>query len=313
MGSNLAQVLVRDAGAAVTIVDAMVPESGANLRNLQGIEKDLELHIGSIGDPGLMGSIIERSELVFNLAGSISHLDSMQDPVADFHANCREHLAFLETCRRQNPHLTIVLPSTRQVYGRPQRLPVDEEHPCRPVDLNGIHKLACEKYCLLWSHLCGLRVVILRLTNTYGPRQLLRHPRQGFIGWFVKQALSNESIHLYGGGQQRRDFNYVEDVVEAMLMAAAAQEKTAGRIYNLGAERAYSLKECAQLLVELAPGTSLQIEEFPADRLAIDIGSYWADFSRLRNELGWFPRTSLREGLRWTLDYYRERLDWYLP
>ena len=206
----------------------------------------------------------------------------------------------------------LVLSSTRQVYGRPLFHPVTESHPSAPVDINGIHMLACEAYHTIWRRICGLRVAILRLTNCYGPRQLIRHPRQGFTGWFLRQALTAGRIELFGGGRQRRDFNYVDDVLEALLLAAQAIEAD-GKIYNLGSEEVVSLKEFACILAALAPQVCIGEREFPADRLAIDIGSYCADFSAIRNELGWSPRVNLREGLERTLEFYRRHKDWYLP
>jgi UDP-glucose 4-epimerase len=235
----------------------------------------------------------------------------MTDPFTDLEINCKSQLWILEAVRKGNPELKIVYAGTRQIYGRPQRLPVDETHPLQPTDVNGINKISGEFYHLLYHSVHGIRACSLRMTNTYGPRQLIRHARQGFIGWFVRQALLGEEIRIFGDGSQQRDFDYVEDAVDAFLRAGA-DPAADGRVFNLGGDAPISLLELAKLLVELAGRGSWRLEPFPDDRKRIDIGDFHADSSRIREALGWQPRTPLREGLRRTLDYYQAHREAYL-
>ena len=311
IGSNLAHILVRQAGAQVSILDNRAENCGSNPKNIEGLEPDLELHTGDIGEPAITRPIVRNVDIIFNLAGSISHVDSMSDPYQDLAANSSAHLSFLESCRRENPNVRIILASTRQIYGRPATLPVDETHPLKPVDFNGIHKLLGEKYHHIFAGLCGIRPTFLRLTNTYGPRLLLRHPRQGFIGWFLHQAILGKDIQLYGGGGQLRDFTYVDDVAIAMLLAAVS-EKAIGQTYNLGWGKPISLREFVETLAQLRPGLRYHPVDFPADRKPIDIGSYYSDSLRIKADLGWEPKVSLVEGLRRTLDFFEDHPDDYL-
>ncbi len=311
IGSNLAQVLVRQAGARVCLIDNEAPHCGSNIRNLDGIEKDAEVLLGDIGDADLVRPVVRNVEIIFNLAGSISHIDSMTHPHQDLHANAGAHLSLLDTCRRENPGVRILYAGTRQVYGRPCSLPVDESHPACPVDFNGVHKLLGEGYHFLYASLCGLRPTCLRLTNTYGPRQLLHHPRQGFVGWFIRQALLGEELQLFGGGHQLRDFNFVDDVVAAMLLAAVS-ENAIGKIYNLGSGAAVSIRNFVETLLTVCPGLTFRDIDFPSERRSIDIGSYYADCSRIRADLGWEAATPLEEGLRKTLHFYRDNRSAYM-
>ena len=309
IGSNLARALVH-AGSEVTLVDALLAEHGGNLANIAGIEDRVSVLRLDLRDDSALPSLVRGQELLFNLAGQRSHLDSMQDPMTDLELNCRSQLALLEACRRHNPELKIVFAGTRQIYGRPRYLPVDEEHPLAPVDVNGIHKTAAEWYHLLYGDVYGLRVSVLRLTNTYGPGMRVKDARQTFLGVWLRAAVTGEELLVFGDGSQRRDFTYVDDAVDAFLLAATREEAD-GQVFNLGDTRAVSLLELAELLVELNAGGSYRLVPFPEDRLAIDIGDYFADFSKVRDRLGWEPRVSLEEGLTRSLTFYREHGDSY--
>jgi UDP-glucose 4-epimerase len=304
IGSNLARALVA-AGTDVTLIDSLVPEYGGNRHNIAGIEDALHVNISDVRDEHSLRHLVQGQDVIFNLAGQTSHLDSMLDPYTDLEINCRSQLSILEACRHGNPEATIVFASTRQIYGRPQRLPVDEEHPIAPVDVNGINKTAGEWYHLLYGEVYGLPVVVLRLTNTYGPRMRVRDARQTFLGVWVKLLLTGEPLAVFGDGLQRRDFNYVDDAVSAFLLAASRPEAR-GRVYNLGGAEQISLRDLGDLLVSLNGEGRVELVPFPGDRRAIDIGDYFADWSRIERELGWRPRVDLREGLQRTLDFYRE-------
>ena len=303
IGSNLAQRLV-DLGMEVTLVDSLIPEYGGNLRNIEPIKNKVRLNISDIRDEHAMKYLVQGQDYLFNLAGQTSHVDSMNNPYTDLDINCRSQLSILEACRKNNPAITVVFASTRQMYGVPQYLPVDERHPIQPVDVNGINKMAGEGYHLLYNRAYGIRSCALRLTNTYGPRMRIKDARQTFLGVWIRNILRDEPLKIFGDGKQVRDFNYVDDVVEALL-AVALSPDSSGQIYNLGADDPIALKATAELLIKIHGGGSYEIVPFPGDRKAIDIGDYYADYRRIRSQLGWKPSTSLADGLRKTLEYYR--------
>lgn len=305
IGSSLAHELVAHA-ARVVLVDSLVPEYGGNRANIAGIEGSVTVNISDVRDEHSFQELVRDQDILFNLAGQTSHLDSMENPFTDLEINCRSQLSILEACRRINPDVKVVFASTRQIYGRPEYLPVDERHRLAPVDVNGINKTAGEWYHLLYGQVHGLRVAVLRLTNTYGPRMRVVDARQTFLGYWFRQILSGETIRVFGDGAQLRDFTYVDDAVRALLLAAARPEAE-GQVFNLGGDEVVCLLDLARLLVQTNGGGSVELVPFPPDRKAIDIGDYYADFSRIRSTLGWEPGVRLAEGLARSLEYYRER------
>jgi UDP-glucose 4-epimerase len=308
IGSNLARRLV-DLGAQVTLVDSLVPEYGGNRFNIQGLEDRVRVNISDVRDRYSLQAHIAGQNFLFNLAGQTSHLDSMEDPFTDLEINCTAQLSILETCRRVNPRIRVVFASTRQIYGRPENLPVDERHRLSPVDVNGINKLAGEFYHILYNDVYDLAASALRLTNTYGPRMRIKDARQTFVGVWIRRLLEGQAIEVWGGAQ-RRDFTYVDDCVDALLLAAA-RPQARGKVFNLGGNEVVTLAELAKLLVELNGGGEYVQREFPADRKRIDIGDYYADDSLIRTTLGWQPRVALREGLSRTLEFFRTNLNHY--
>jgi UDP-glucose 4-epimerase len=304
IGSNLAYQLVA-MGADVTIVDSLVPEYGGLRFNIAGIEDRVTVNVSDVRDEHSLRHLIQGQDVLFNLAGQTSHLDSMTDPYTDLEINARSQLSILEACRHGNPGVTVVFASTRQIYGRPARLPVDESHPIAPVDVNGINKAAGEWYHLLYGEVYGIRTSVLRLTNTYGPRMRVRDARQTFLGVWIKQVLADDEFLVYGDGSQRRDLTYVDDAVAAFLLAAV-REEAAGRVFNLGGEGNVSLLELGELLTGIARAGHVKTIPFPPDRKSIDIGDFYADFSAIEEALGWRPVVPLEEGLERTLSYYRE-------
>jgi UDP-glucose 4-epimerase len=291
--------------AQIVLVDSLIPEYGGNLFNIKGIEKDVSVNIADVRDEYSMRQLVRDKDVLFNLAGQTSHVDSMTDPYTDLEINCRAQLSILESCRRNNPGIRIVYASTRQIYGRPESFPVDERHLLRPTDVNGINKMAGEWYHILYSNVYGIRSSALRLTNTYGPRMRIKDARQTFLGVWIRNLLRGEEILIYGDGSQLRDFNYVDDAVNALL-AAALSDRAVGEVFNLGAEPPLSLKELAELLIKLNVSGRSRIVPFPEERRAIDIGNYYADFSKAVGLLGWKPRIAPAEGLKRTVDFYRD-------
>jgi len=309
IGSNLAIRLAR-AGARVTIVDALLPAYGGSRFNVEPVRDRVRVCITDLRNRNELRESVEGQEVVFNLAGQSSHLSSMTDPTTDLAINCESQLVLLETCRSAAPGARLVLASTRQVYGRPQHLPVDESHPTHPVDINGVHKIAAESYYRLYRDVYGMDSVILRLTNTYGPRLDVRSPDKGVVGVFLRQALTGQTLRLFGSGEQRRDFNYVDDVVNALLLAGH-HPGVLGDTFNLGHPSSYSLRDFVDVLHELT-GCRVESIEFPNDQRAIDIGDYYSDFQRLHQRTGWRPHVDLREGLARTLEFFRQHPSQYL-
>ncbi len=309
IGSNLAHRLVA-LQADVTLLDNFHPQCGANWANVAEIRQCVRIETFDQNDAQNLAWLVDGQDYIFNLAGNISHIDSMREPFADLHANVSAQLALLETCRAVNRVAKIVFASTRQVYGKPQSLPVSESHPTQPTDVNGAHKLAAEHLHLVYHRAYEIPVRILRLSNTYGPRQLMRHNRQGFIAWFVRQAIDGETIQLFGDGQQQRDLNFVDDVVDVMLSVANC-DQTNGEIYNLGSGEPVSLKHITDLLIELCPNTRFALTPFPPEQKTIDIGNYVADIGKIQRDIGWQPRVALRDGLARMIEYYRERKEFY--
>lgn len=303
IGSNLAIRLVA-LGAQVTLVDSLIPEYGGNFWNIEPVKEQVRVNISDVRDEHAMKYLVQGQAFLFNLAGQTSHLDSMQNPYPDLDINARAQLSILEACRHHNPDIKVIFASTRQMYGAPRYLPVDEKHPLAPVDVNGINKMAGEWYHLVYNNVYGIRASVLRLTNTYGPRMRVKDARQTFLGIWIRNILEGKPVLVFGDGTQIRDFNYVDDVVEALLLCAASDSAN-GEIFNLGADDPISLLDTARLLVAVANQGSFSLVPFPPDRKAIDIGDYYADFGKIRAALGWQPLVSLGEGLHRTLEYYR--------
>jgi len=309
IGANLAHRLV-SAGARVMLVDSLIPEYGGNLFNISGIENRVAVNISDVRDEHAMRYLVQKQDYLFNLAGQTSHLDSMHDPYTDLEINSRAQLYILEACRYNNPGIRIVFASTRQVYGTPQYLPVDEKHALRPVDVNGINKVSGEQYHLLYNNVYDLWSCALRLTNTYGPCMRIKDTRQTFLGIWIRKLLEGEAIEVWGG-EQLRDFTYVDDVVTAIMMAAT-NEKARGQVFNLGGLERFNLGELAKLIINVNGSGDCVVRSFPQDRQKIDIGDYYADFALIRDTLGWQPQIGFTEGIEKTLDYYRRHLTHYI-
>jgi UDP-glucose 4-epimerase len=310
IGSNLARRLV-ELGADVLLVDSLIPDYGGNLFNIDGIADRVRVNVADIRQQSTMNYLVRDRAVIFNLAGQVSHIDSMRDPYTDLEINCRSQLTILEACRYHNPRVKVVFAGTRQVYGRPESLPVSEAHLVRPTDVNGINKAAGEYYHLVYNNVFHVRACSLRLTNVYGPRQLLKHDRQGFIGWFIRRAVERKPIQIYGDGSQLRDFVYVDDAADAFLRAGA-DDQCNGSVFNVGGDRPISHRDLTALLIEVAGSGSFEHVEWPADKKAIDIGDFYADSTKFRRETGWRQTVGLREGLAATVAFYRAHLHRYI-
>jgi len=296
--------------AQVFLVDSLIPEYGGNLFNVSDIKDKVQVNIADVRDRHSMRHLVQNQDFLFNLAGQTSHLDSMTDPYTDLEINTRSQLFILEACRENNPKVKIVFASTRQIYGVPDYLPVDEKHPLHPTDFNGINKMAGEWYHVLYNKIYGIHTSILRLTNTYGPRMRIKDGRQTFLGWWIRKVLEKQDIEVFGDGTQLRDLNYVDDVIDAFLLTAC-MPKANGEIFNLGSSEFVSLKMLAETLIALHGNGKYNIVPFPPDRKAIDIGNYYSDYKKITQSLDWKPKVSLKDGLKHTLKYFNQNIQYY--
>lgn len=309
IGSNMAIRLV-SYGAVVTLVDSLIPEYGGNWWNIEPVKNQVKINISDVRDEYSIRNLIQGQDYFFNLAGQTSHLDSMQNPFTDLEINSKAQLSILEACRKYNPTIKIVFASTRQLYGKPQYLPVDEKHPLYPVDVNGINKLSGECYHIVYNHVYNIKTAVLRLTNTYGPRMRIKDARQTFLGIWIRNLIENKPITIYGNGSQIRDYNYIDDVVDAFLLVAAS-DLWNGSIFNLGHNEPISLKTTAEIMIEENHGGSYHFKDFPGDLIKIDIGDFYSDYGKINALLGWAPKVSIREGIRQTLEYYLNNYTYY--
>ena len=310
IGANLAISLVKY-GANVTVIDNLFPDYGGNLWNIEPIKNQIKIQIADVRDEICVHKLVQAQDFFFNLAGQTSHLDSMKNPFTDLEINSKAQLSILEVCRKFNPGIKIIFASTRQIYGRPHYLPVDEKHPLVPVDINGINKLSGEMYHILYNKVYNLKTAVLRLTNTYGPRMRIKDARQTFLGIWIRNLLENKPITIFGDGSQLRDYNYISDVVDAFLLVAASNIWD-GSVFNIGNTETLSLKATAELLIEVNNAGSFKLLPFPDDLKKIDIGDYYSDFSKIQSALGWKPDISNETGFKETIEYFRNNYEYYV-
>lgn len=308
IGSNLAIRLVK-LGADVTLIDSLIPDYGGNLFNIKPIRKRVIANISDVRDRYSLNYLVKGKDIVFNLAGTLSHVDSMNDPFTDLAVNCSSQLSILEACRHNNPGVKIIYAGTRNQYGKAQYLPVDEKHPLEPTDINGINCNAGEYYHILYYKVYGIKTSSLRLTNTFGPRHLMKHSKQGVLSWFLRLLIDGVKIQLYGTGNQIRDVNYIDDVVDAFLLTGA-NDVSNGQVYNLGGTPV-SLKDFVQTAIKIHGKGSYEIVPFPPEREIIEIGDYIADYSKINKQLGWKPKVSLKVGIKKTLAFYEKYREYY--
>ncbi len=308
VGSNLAHKLA-DLGAEVLIVDSLISGYGGNLFNVDGIKDQVKINFCNICDSHNLAQLLSGQDYIFNLMGTHNKYDGVDNPFYDLELNCRAHLSVLETASKVNPDAKIVFCSNRNQYGKPIQLPVSEEHPQKPIEINGIHQLTIENYYNFYHRVHGLKTTGLRLTSTYGPRHFMRHHKLGVVNWFIKLILDNREVYIFGDGKQIRDINHVDDVTEAMLLVAAHKE-AAGKVYNLGGAPV-SMENLIKKLIELTGNGGYKIMPYPEQFKILELGDYKADYSKINKELGWSPQISLDEGLRNTIRFYERFKRYY--
>ncbi len=304
IGSTIARRLVEANCQDIAIVDSMIPQYGGNLFNIEGIEDKVKVDFSDIRDSLSLKRLVRGKAVIFNMAGTLSHVDSMKDPFTDLDINCRAQLSILEACRQYNPGVRIIFAGTRNQYGKPKYLPVDENHPLDPVDVNGINNIAGEQYHLLYSKIYGIKACSLRMVNCYGPRHQMKHPRQGVLNWFIRQVIDGEKVKLFGTGKQIRDCNYVDDAVEAFLMVGAS-DKVWGQAFNLGGSPV-TLADFVKLIIKVYGQGSYEIIPFPKERKVIEPGDYIANWQKIKKAIGWEPKVALEEGIKRTIDFYQK-------
>jgi UDP-glucose 4-epimerase len=309
IGSTLALRLV-EGGAEVTLVDAMIPEYGGNLFNIQPVQDRVAVHFGDICDRHAMDWVVRAHDYVFHLAGQVSHVMSLSDPYPDIEYNITGTVVLMEALRRFNPRARLIFTGTRGQYGPAVRLPVSEDAPTNPKGIYEISNLTAEKIIQVYNDIHGIHAVLLRLTNVYGPRAQMKHSQYGVVNWFVRLALDDECIQVFGDGRLKRDFLYVDDCVEALLLCALRDEAR-GEVINVGLDRPTTFLELVQTLIRVAGQGRWQFAPYTPERQAQEPGDFYSDISKIRRLVGWQPRVMLEEGLRRTVDYYRACRDHY--
>jgi UDP-glucose 4-epimerase len=309
IGSNLAIELVKY-GAKVTIVDNMLPRQGGNLFNIKEIEDKVKVNFSDVRNQLSMNHLVKGKDYVFHLAGQVNHVDSMRNPVQDLEINCLGTLVLLEALRHHNREARVIFAGTRGEYGKSVKLPVDEDHPTNPKGIYAVTNLTAEKMVLVYHDIFGIKGVCLRITNTYGPRHQMQHDEYGVFNWFIRKAIDDDAIPVFGDGKILRDFLYVEDLVECMLMTALTEEAY-GMVFNVGTGVPVSFIDLAKKIVEVAGSGRVEFREFTKERKEVEPGDYYADISRIKRVVKWEPKTSLEEGIRKTVEFYRKYREYY--
>lgn len=309
VGSNLAIQLV-EAGAKVTLLDSMLPLYGGNPFNIEPIRDRAQVNFSDIRDRNSMNYVVREQDYIFHLAGQVSHVDSITDPFTDVDINVNGTLAVLEACRKFNPDARIIFTGTRGQYGPSVKLPVDESAPTNPMGMYAITNLTAEKIVLMYHQVHHVRGVCLRITNTYGPRHQMKHNRYGVLNWFIRLALDNETIPIFGDGRILRDFIYIDDLTSALMMCGLC-DAAYGDLFNVGSGVPISFLDLMNKIVEIAGSGSYEYTPFTAERKALEPGDYWGDISKIKSVVGWEPRVPMEEGLQRTIAYYRAHRDHY--
>jgi UDP-glucose 4-epimerase len=304
IGSNLSAQLIK-LGAKVTIVDNMIPRLGGNLFNVREIADRIHINFSDVRDAHSMDYLVKGQEFIFHLAGQVNHVDSIRNPIQDLDINCRGTLVLLESCRKYNREAKVIFSGTRGEYGASVTLPVNEDHPTNPKGIYAVTNLTAEKMVLVYHDVHKIPGTCLRITNTFGPRHQMAHDEYGVLNWFIRKAIDDEVIPVFGDGRILRDFLYVDDLVDCFLQVAACDEAY-GEVFNVGTGLAISFSDLAKKIVEVAGKGKVAFTEFTQERKEVEPGDYYTDISKIKRVVGWSPQTSLEEGLRRTVEFYRK-------
>ena len=304
IGSNLSARLM-ELGARVTIVDNMMPRLGGNLFNVKEIMDHIQINFSDVRDEHSMDYLVKDQDFIFHLAGQVNHVDSIRNPIQDLDINCRGTLVLLESCRKYNREVKVIFSGTRGEYGASVKLPVAEDHPTNPKGIYAVTNLSAEKMVLVYDDVHKISGICLRITNTYGPRHQMAHDEYGVLNWFIRKAIDNELIPVFGNGHILRDFLYVDDLVECFLQVAICPSAY-GEVFNVGTGIPISFIDLAKKIVKVADSGKVAFTEFTKERKEVEPGDYYTDISKIRKVVGWTPKTDLSEGLKKTIEFYRK-------
>lgn len=308
LGSSLAHTLV-SRGAHVTIVDALLPLYGGNLFNLDGIADQIEFVEGDIRDQDIMNTLVTGKDVIYNFAAQVSYIDSKNQPFLDLDINGKGHMTVVEAVRQHAPSARILFSSSRMVYGKILTTPVAETHPTDPLSLYGIHKLLGEKYYRYYAYTFGMDTVSVRIPNPYGPRQQMKHNKYSIIGWFVRQAMEDKTITIFGDGNQERDYLYVDDIVDAFL--ELTQHGVSGEVYNIGTHERVTFGAMVDAVLREVGSGKKEYVPWPENYEKNETGNYIADTTKIEQITNWKPSVSLEEGIHRMVGYYQKNKSQY--
>lgn len=308
IGSTIANKLVA-LGAKVTILDAMLPLYGGNFYNIKDIRNKVQVHVADIRDEGAVNYAVRNKDIIFNLAGQVSYVDSNLDPLLDLDINCRGHITTLEAIRKYNPKAVVVFAGSRMQYGKLEYNPVDENHPMNPLSIYGVHKLTGEKYYTAYNRHHKIKTICFRIANPYGPRSQMKHSKYSMINWFIRMAMENQVIKVFGEGLQIRDYIYVDDIADGMIIAAVSK-KAYGEIFNIGSGRPTRFIDMVKTVIDTVGSGSYEYVPWPENYEKVETGGYVADITKLK-KLGWKPKIDIKTGIKKTYEYYKKNKRYY--
>lgn len=309
VGSNLA-IKLASLGADVLIVDNMLPRQGGNLFNIEPVKDKVKVNISDIRNPTSMNHLVKGMDYIYHIAGQVNHVDSVKDPLNDLSINVEGTLVLMEALRMNNPSAHVIFTGTRGEYGTSLSLPVAENHAINPIGIYAITNFAAERIVLTYHNLHHIKSVCLRITNTFGPRHQMAHDEYGVFNWFIRKAMDNEVIPIFGDGRILRDYLYIDDLVDS-LIAIALSDKAYGDVYNVGSGIPLSFIDLAEKIIKIAGSGKVDHTEFTTERKALEPGDYYADITRIKNVLGWQPVISLDDGIRKTIQFYKKYKEHY--
>ncbi|HJY64986.1 MAG TPA: GDP-mannose 4,6-dehydratase [Ignavibacteria bacterium] len=309
IGSNLAIRLVQ-LGAKITLIDAMIPEYGGNIYNIESIKDKVTVNFADVRDVHIMNYIVRDKDYIFHLASQVSHVKSLTDPYPDIDINIKGTAVLLEACKKNNTNAVIIRAGTRGQYGNAKLLPVNEEAPTNPKGIYEISLLTAEKMMQVYSDIHKLKCVMLRLTNIYGPRSQMKSPDFGVVNWFIRLALDKQTIKVFGNGKIKRDFLYIDDCVDAMLLTAS-NKKCYGEIFNVGHDKPSNFLELTKIICSIVKGSSWEYAPFSKERKAQEPGDFYSDITKINSYTGWKPHSGLQDGLQNTIKYYKQHRSKY--
>lgn len=304
IGSNLC-IKLAELGAEVLVIDNMLPRQGGNLFNVEPVKNKIKINVSDIRNSVSMNHLVKGQDYVFHLAGQVNHVDSVKNPLQDLSINVEGTLVLMEALRKNNPDARVIFTGTRGEYGASLKLPVAESHAINPIGIYAITNFAAERIVLTYHNLHKIKSVCLRITNTYGPRHQMQHDEYGVFNWFIRKAMDNEVIPVFGDGRIIRDYLYVDDLIEVLLGIALA-EKAYGEVFNIGSGIPVNFIDLAETIIKIAGTGKTKYTDFSTERKSLEPGDYYADISKVKSIVKWQPKTKLEDGIKKTIAYYKK-------